>query len=79
MQSDRYNHGVSRYMIMSAKQPESDTQKASMTKASAGDVDYGTHGQGYVNKRRTDQRIAARVHKALGPARTVLNVGAVEV
>jgi SAM-dependent methyltransferase len=42
----------------------------------AGDVDYGTHGQGYVNRRRTDPRIAAWVHKALGGARTVLNVGA---
>src|ERR1700722_9107457 len=47
-----------------------------MKKASAGDVDYDTYGQGYVNKRRTDPRIAARVHKALGAARTVLNVGA---
>jgi len=47
-----------------------------MKNASAGDVDYGTHGQGYANKRRADPRIAALVHKALGPARTVLNVGA---
>jgi SAM-dependent methyltransferase len=42
----------------------------------AGDVDYGTHGHGYANKRRTDPRIAALVHKALGAARTILNVGA---
>jgi hypothetical protein len=42
----------------------------------AGDVDYGRHGQGYANKRRTDPRIASWVHKALGDARTVLNVGA---
>jgi len=42
----------------------------------AGDVDYGLHGQGYANIRRTDPRIAARVHQALGDARIVLNVGA---
>jgi SAM-dependent methyltransferase len=42
----------------------------------AGDVDYGRHGQGYSHLRRTDPRIAARVHQALGDARTVLNVGA---
>jgi SAM-dependent methyltransferase len=42
----------------------------------AGDVDYGKHGQGYARKRQTDPRIARRVHKALGEARTVLNVGA---
>jgi hypothetical protein len=42
----------------------------------AGDVDYGAHGQGYANKRRTDSRIAAQVRNALGAARTVLNVGA---
>jgi len=42
----------------------------------AGDVDYGTVGEGYARKRRTDPRIAARVHRALGDAKTVLNVGA---
>jgi SAM-dependent methyltransferase len=42
----------------------------------AGDVDYSRHGQGYSSRRRTDPRIAARVHQALGDARTVLNVGA---
>ena len=42
----------------------------------AGDVDYGAHGKGYARQRRTDPRIAAFVHKALGAARTVLNVGA---
>src|SRR5690242_17686507 len=42
----------------------------------AGDVDYGRHGQGYSHTRRTDPRIAAFVHRALGAARTVLNVGA---
>jgi hypothetical protein len=42
----------------------------------AGDVDYGTHGSGYARQRRTDPQIAAQVHRALGAARTVLNVGA---
>ena len=42
----------------------------------AGDVDYGRHGQSYARIRRTDPRIAAWVHRALGDARTVLNVGA---
>lgn len=42
----------------------------------AGDVDYGIHGQGYSSIRRTDPRIAAQVHHALGDARTILNVGA---
>lgn len=42
----------------------------------AGDVDYAVHGQGYASQRRTDGRIAEIVHAALGPARTVLNVGA---
>jgi SAM-dependent methyltransferase len=42
----------------------------------AGDVDYTKHGEGYVRTRRTDPRIAAWVHRALGDARTVLNIGA---
>jgi hypothetical protein len=42
----------------------------------AGDVDYGVHGQGYASQRRTDPRISAWVHRTLGEARTVLNVGA---
>ena len=42
----------------------------------AGDVDYGRHGQGYALQRQTDPRIAALVHAALGEARTVVNVGA---
>jgi hypothetical protein len=42
----------------------------------AGDVDYERHGQGYAVLRRTDPRIEARVHAALGGSRTVLNVGA---
>ncbi len=42
----------------------------------AGDFDYEEGGDGYAGIRRTDPRIAAYVHAALGPARTVLNVGA---
>lgn len=41
-----------------------------------GDFDYERHGSGYAQQRRTDPRIAAIIHAALGPARTVLNVGA---
>ena len=41
-----------------------------------GDADYGRIGEGYARRRRTDPRIAAHVHAALGEARTVLNVGA---
>jgi SAM-dependent methyltransferase len=39
-------------------------------------VDYEHHGRSYASNRRTDPRIAARIHAALGDARTVLNVGA---
>jgi hypothetical protein len=39
-------------------------------------VDYERIGVGYARHRREDPRIAARVHAALGEARTVLNVGA---
>ena len=42
----------------------------------AGDVDYGAHGAGYAFRRRTDPRLAAWVHAALGDARTIVNVGA---
>ena len=42
----------------------------------AGDVDYAAHGQGYARQRRTDPRLQAWVHAALGDARSVLNVGA---
>jgi len=42
----------------------------------AGDVDYAAHGHGYAQQRRADPRIADWVHRALGSARTVLNVGA---
>jgi len=47
-----------------------------MTRLSTGDFDYDAHGEGYARQRRADPRIAAMVHAALGPARTVLNVGA---
>jgi SAM-dependent methyltransferase len=39
-------------------------------------VDYERHGAAYTRHRRTDPRIAARVHAALGDAVTVINVGA---
>ncbi|GAA3070855.1 hypothetical protein GCM10020000_64290 [Streptomyces olivoverticillatus] len=42
---------------------------------SAGDADYGTIGAGYSRYRRPDPRIAAAVSRALGDARTVINVG----
>lgn len=42
----------------------------------AGDYDYEAGGAGYGLQRRTDPRIAAHVHAALGDARTVINVGA---
>ncbi|MFF4986083.1 methyltransferase domain-containing protein [Streptosporangium saharense] len=47
-----------------------------MTAIPAGDFDYERHGHGYAGRRRTDPRIAAHVHAALGQARTVVNVGA---
>jgi len=42
----------------------------------AGDVDYEARGPGYAAHRRPDPRIAAMIRRALGGARTVLNVGA---
>lgn len=39
-------------------------------------MDYDEHGHGYRIHRRADPRIAARIHAALGDARTVANVGA---
>jgi SAM-dependent methyltransferase len=39
-------------------------------------VDYEWHGSTYARYRHADPRIAARIHRALGGARTVLNVGA---
>src|SRR6266498_2266875 len=43
---------------------------------SAGDADYGRIGGAYSRYRRPEPRIAEFVHRALGGARTVLNVGA---
>jgi len=43
---------------------------------SAGDVDYGSIGRGYASYRQPDRRIMAHIDRALGAARTVLNVGA---
>ncbi|MFM8755373.1 MAG: class I SAM-dependent methyltransferase [Phenylobacterium sp.] len=37
---------------------------------------YDRIGDGYAGLRRPDSRIASRIHAALGPARSVLNVGA---
>jgi SAM-dependent methyltransferase len=42
----------------------------------AGDVDYARYGEGYAGRRQTDPRIAELILSSLGPARTVLNVGA---
>ncbi len=42
----------------------------------AGDVDYSRHGTGYAGRRQTDPRIADLILASLGPADTVLNVGA---
>jgi SAM-dependent methyltransferase len=39
-------------------------------------VDYDQHGHTYTRHRRADPRLAARIHAALGDARTVVNVGA---
>lgn len=47
-----------------------------MSGRAGGDFDYEAHGQGYALQRRPDPRIAALVHEALGPARSLLNVGA---
>jgi SAM-dependent methyltransferase len=43
---------------------------------SAGDTNYGVIGKQYADFRRPDSRIAEWIEKALGEARTVLNVGA---
>lgn len=42
---------------------------------SAGDVDYGSIGRDYASFRPPDPRIMAHIDRALGSARTVLNVG----
>jgi SAM-dependent methyltransferase len=46
------------------------------TDGSAGDVDYEEVGTAYSQYRRADTRIARSIEDALGPAHTVLNVGA---
>ena len=43
---------------------------------SAGDANYGAIGRSYSNYRQPEPAIAAIINRALGPARTVLNVGA---
>ena len=43
---------------------------------SAGDADYGTLGGGYSVYRQPEPKIAALIEEALGPARSVLNLGA---
>ncbi|WP_313197975.1 class I SAM-dependent methyltransferase [Rhizobium sp.] len=43
---------------------------------SAGDANYGVIGKGYVSYRQPDPNIADFIDRALGEARTVLNVGA---
>jgi SAM-dependent methyltransferase len=42
----------------------------------AGDFDYETNGSPYSSRRRADPRIERLVHEGLGPARSVVNVGA---
>ncbi len=39
-------------------------------------VDYEQYGRTYARHRQADPRVAARIHAALGDAKTVLNVGA---
>jgi SAM-dependent methyltransferase len=43
---------------------------------SAGDADYGRIGPGYTNYRQPDPRIEDAILDALGPGRSVINVGA---
>jgi len=47
-----------------------------MSDGSAGDADYGVIGGAYARFRRPDPAIARVIEHALGPARTVCNVGA---
>ena len=50
--------------------------RAGRTDGSAGDVDYGRIGGTYSAYRQPDPAIAAQIHRALGDAKSVLNVGA---
>ncbi|MFJ3876756.1 class I SAM-dependent methyltransferase [Streptomyces sp. NPDC090077] len=52
------------------------TMAARTQDGSAGDVDYGTAGSGYASYRRPDEHVARFIARALGDARSVLNVGA---
>ena len=47
-----------------------------LSDGSAGDVDYGAIGSSYSRYRQPDPVIQAQIHRALGAAATVLNVGA---
>ena len=47
-----------------------------LSDGSAGDVDYGEIGSSYSRYRQPDPVIEAQIHRALGDAKTVLNVGA---
>lgn len=57
---------------MSTLEPNS-TRKAD---GSAGDADYGRIGVGYTSYRQPEPEFEAAIRAALGPARTVLNIGA---
>ena len=52
------------------------TEERTYTDGSAGDVDYGAIGLNYAKYRQPDPHIAAQIMRALGDAKTVLNVGA---
>jgi SAM-dependent methyltransferase len=43
---------------------------------SAGDANYGAIGASYASYRQPEPAIASQIHRALGPARSVLNLGA---
>jgi len=43
---------------------------------SAGDANYGIIGRNYTSYRQPDPSIARQIHRALGPAQRILNVGA---
>jgi SAM-dependent methyltransferase len=50
--------------------------RARQADGSAGDANYGVLGKRYASYRQPDPRIAAVIERALGDARSVLNVGA---
>lgn len=52
------------------------TDTGGPTGAPSPGVLYDTIGRGYAARRRPDPRVAARIHAALGDARSVVNVGA---